>query len=149
MPLKIMARVFSNDGSPRVNEFQVNYLQDAALNYLSLGALSNADVVVTWSSSGQTSSSGSTFIFVQQLSPSGSFVGSPFQVTSFSSGENTEPSIAGLANGRFVVSWTMQVGLANPTVFFQLFNSQQTPYKQGSFSLKSGNNPQRLHLLLV
>jgi Bacterial Ig domain/RTX calcium-binding nonapeptide repeat (4 copies)/Haemolysin-type calcium binding protein related domain len=65
--------------------------------------LSNGGYVVTWTSYGQDGSSGG--IYGQRYSASGSAIGDEFQVNSYTSGGQYYPSVTGLADGGFFVTW--------------------------------------------
>jgi hypothetical protein len=85
-------------------EFRVNtYKKGFQLNP-SVAALSNGGFVVTWESwDGQDGSA--TGIYGQRYSPAGAKVGVEFRVNTYKLSEQYEPSVAGLGNGGFVVTW--------------------------------------------
>ena len=71
-----------------------------------VGVLSDGAVVVTWSSYGQDGSMQG--IFGQRLSANGARIGGEFQVNQFSPFNQRTPTIVGLSNGRFVVTWVSE-----------------------------------------
>jgi len=65
--------------------------------------LSNGNLAVAWCSLHQDK--GLEGVYARILTPAGAFVGDPFLVNQFTSNNQRQPSIATLANGRFVVVW--------------------------------------------
>ena len=75
----------------------------------------------------------------------GDTFGGEFPVTQFATGDQAEPTITALANGRFIVSWILQNG--DFDVHCQIFNADGT--RSGAeFSIESnavGNLYRRYH----
>jgi Ca2+-binding RTX toxin-like protein len=109
----IRARAFNADGSAQGSEF--GPIADTANESQSaVTGLSNGNYVIVWtdatSVAGDTSG---THIEASIFSGNGSTAGLPQNVvvyTSGTSGDQTEPSVVGLSDGNFLVSWTTPVG---------------------------------------
>jgi hypothetical protein len=72
-----------------------------------LAALSDGGFALAWSPNNPPQYDGSgNAVFVQAYDSAGRPSGPPLQVNSQANGDQTDPSIAGLADGRFVVTWT-------------------------------------------
>ncbi len=107
----IKAQVFAADGSKVGSEFRVNtQTADGQLAPVITG-LSNGGFVVTWFDNSQTlGDSEGTSIKAQVFSADGTPVGSETLVNSATSYSQFAPTVAGLGNGGFVVSWTDDSG---------------------------------------
>jgi hypothetical protein len=80
-----------------------------------IATLANGDFVVAW----YNGSTGN--IEAQLLSPAGSLIGSPVQVNTNTTGVTANLSVAGLANGDFVVTWADDNG-QTATIEDQIFS---------------------------
>jgi hypothetical protein len=108
----------------RVNSFTMN--DQGGFQKAPRVALSNAGFVVTWSSSGQDGSLDG--VYGQRYSATGGRAGNNFRINTHIADSQNEPSIAGLKNGSFVVTWTSnnQEGTNDGTlsgVYAQRFSS--------------------------
>ncbi|NVJ93346.1 MAG: cadherin-like domain-containing protein [Methylocystaceae bacterium] len=81
-----------------VNTYTNSYQQDAWVS-----GLENGGFVVTWESNGQDGSSYG--IYGQVFDSEGQRVGAEFQVNSYTLNSQDNPTVTGLPNGGFVVSW--------------------------------------------
>ncbi|MEM9216539.1 MAG: FG-GAP-like repeat-containing protein, partial [Cyanobacteria bacterium P01_F01_bin.150] len=84
-------------------EFQVNTYTRSSQTDPSVTALIDGSFVVTWESSLQDGSTNG--IFGQRYTASGSPINSEFQINTYTSGEQIEPSVTALNDGGFVVTW--------------------------------------------
>jgi len=93
---------FDSNGNKAGSEFQVNtwWIDDQRLP--SITSLSDGGFVVVWTGAGQGDSSG---VYGQRFDSNGSLVGSEFQVNTWTTDSQLNPSIASLSNGGFVVVW--------------------------------------------
>ena len=85
------------------NEFQVNTFTDNEQQYQSVTGLTDGGFVVTWESYGQDGSGYG--IYGQRYNSDGSTSGSEFRVNSTTNLDQGGPSVTGLADGGFVVTW--------------------------------------------
>jgi len=83
--------------------FQVNTHKKNWQYRSAVAALADGDFVVTWMSDGQDGSYSG--IFGQRFNNSGSPVGLEFQVNTSWKQQQVGPSVAGLADGGFIVTW--------------------------------------------
>jgi hypothetical protein len=90
--------------SPLGTDIQVNTFTTDQQRYPSIAALAAGGFVVTWSSNGQD---GNRYgIFGQRYDATGGTAGTEFQVNTFTTSEQLYPSVAALADGGFVVTWS-------------------------------------------
>ena len=82
-------------------EFLVNSYTTASQENPSIGRLTDGGFVIAWTSWWQDSSSAG--VFAQRYNAEGQKVGSEFQVNSYISSNQMRPSVAGLADGSFVI----------------------------------------------
>jgi len=98
----IFGQRYAQDGTTVGNEFQVNtHIGDQGLP--SIAALADGGWLVTWASSGQDGDG--MGIFGQRYAQDGTTVGDEFQVNTYTSDSQTDPSTAALADGGWVVTW--------------------------------------------
>ncbi|MCP3961492.1 MAG: ricin-type beta-trefoil lectin domain protein, partial [bacterium] len=102
----IQGRRYAVGGTPVGSEFQVNsYTTFGQLNP-SVAALTDGGFVAVWKSFG-SSGSDSSFFSIQgrRFTIDGTAVGNDFQVNSYTTSGQVNPSVASLAEGDFVVLW--------------------------------------------
>ena len=90
------------------SEIRVNTEQTNAQSNSAITTLINGNIVVTWQSSGQSSSdsgSNDSAIFGQLYNGVGTAIGTDFQINTDDSGSQYKPDIAALSDGGFVVTW--------------------------------------------
>ena len=100
----IYAQRYNFNGVAQGSEFKVNTFIAGDQTDPSIAALNGDGFVVTWASSGQDGSG--TGIYAQRYNVNGVAQGSEFKVNTFITGDQTNPSVIGLTNGGFVVSWS-------------------------------------------
>ena len=84
-------------------EFQVNTATADKQEVPSVTALSDGGFVVTWQSHDQDGDRDG--VYGQRYDSTGSPTGSEFQINTFTTGEQEDPAVAGLADGGFVAIW--------------------------------------------
>ena len=99
----IAGRIYSKDGSAYSDEFVVNDTYDDAQGNPSVTSLANGGFAVTWQSSNQDSSSFG--VYSKIYDNSGKVVTPEFLVNTYTSGDQSLPSITSLSNGNIVVTW--------------------------------------------
>ena len=121
----LRARLFNADGSPSANDFIVNTTRTAAQGELdqsqpTVTALDNGRFVITWKT---TIDSGNHNIRARLFNPDGTGAGNDFVVNTSSVSNNIQfkPVVASLADGRFVIAWGSNEGVA-PEVRARVFN---------------------------
>jgi len=99
----IYGQIFTSTGSKSGGEFRVNTFTANTQWISSVAALDSGRFVVTWVSSNQD---GSPFsIFGQIFTSTGSKSGGEFPVNTYTTDIQSEPSVAGLNNDAFVITW--------------------------------------------
>ncbi len=93
----------ATDGS----EFRINSYTTNSQLYASVAALADGGFVVTWSSLFQDGSG--TGIYGQRYTAAGAADGSEFRINTFVVNDQGIPTIAALAGGGFVVTWSSEV----------------------------------------
>jgi hypothetical protein len=99
----VFARRFSSAGAPLTDELQLNTHSDFGKADSSVAVSASGDFVVTWTSDDQDGSS--IGVFARRVSRAGAPLASEFQVNTYTSGPQGDPSVAADAEGRFVVAW--------------------------------------------
>ena len=108
----IKAQVFSATGTKVGSEFLVNSTTEGYQDLPTVTGLNNGGFVITWrDGSGLGGDASNSSIKAQVFSATGTKVGSEFLVNSTIAGAQWLPSITGLNNGGFVVTWTDDSGL--------------------------------------
>ncbi|MBW2991824.1 hypothetical protein KY345_01225, partial [Candidatus Woesearchaeota archaeon] len=99
--LGIFAKIYNSSGSVQVAEFLVNDYTTDNQRYPSVAGLENGDFVIAWHGP-DASNDG---IFAEIYNPDGTVQTSDFLVNSYTTSLQQFPSVAGLANGDFVITW--------------------------------------------
>ena len=102
----IRGQAFNSDGTARGFEFLVNTTTEGTVNYPSVADLSDGGFVVTWedfSKTGADTSGGA--VRGQAYNADGTMRGEEFLVNTTTVDDQRDPSVAGLSNGGFVVTW--------------------------------------------
>ena len=125
------AQLFSANGTPIGTEFVVNTTTVDDQEPGGITALANGGFVVTWEdSSGTGDVSGTWSIKAQVYDANGNRVGSQLDVNTTTAGNQLDPSVAGLANGNFVVTWEDNSGIGGDASGYgikgQLFGANGT-----------------------
>jgi hypothetical protein len=94
---------FDSNGNKVGSEFQVNTWMTNDQEYPSITSLSNGGFVVVWESYGQDGSF--LGVYGQRFDSNGNKVGSEFQVNTWTTDNQSGPSVTSLSNGGFVVVW--------------------------------------------
>lgn len=102
-PTGIAGRIYDKDGNAYSDEFVVNDTFSDAQGNPSVTSLANGGFAVTWQSSNQD---GSSFgVYSKIYDSSGNVVAPEFLVNTYTSGDQSLPSITSLSNGNIVVTW--------------------------------------------
>jgi hypothetical protein len=104
----IRTQIFNADGTLRGTEFIVNTPSNEANGLPEATILANGNSVVVWrvfNSLSDATHLPHHDLHAQIIAPDGSFVGPEFVVIEYAVQSASEPAIAGLANGEFVVAW--------------------------------------------
>jgi Ca2+-binding RTX toxin-like protein len=99
----VFAQRYDAQGDPQGGEVQVNTTSANDQFLAAVAALQNGGYVVAWSSVGQDGDD--LGVYAQRYEPDGSPAGTEFQVNAHTSGVQSDPAIAVLADGDFVVTW--------------------------------------------
>lgn len=98
----VYAQLFAASGTPVGGEVRVNTTLVGDQTFPSVAALAGGGYVITWLSAGQD---GGTSIQAQRFDASGAPVGPQMQVNTTTAGRQWDPSVSGLLDGGFVVTW--------------------------------------------
>ena len=103
----VQGQRYASDGSAVDAEFQVNTYTTARQTDPSVGSDADGDFVVVWQSEGSagTDSDGSS-VQGQRYASDGSAVGAEFQVNTYTTNTQVDPTVSLDADGNFVVVWT-------------------------------------------
>ena len=114
----------------RGSEFRVNSQTSGDQLRPEVAALANGGFVVVWNdASGTLGDNSGRSVKAQLYNASGAAVGGEFLVNTQTTGDQDEPSVIGLPDGRFVVTWTDRSGIGDgsfSSVQAQIFDATGT-----------------------
>jgi hypothetical protein len=124
--LGVFAQRFSSSGTPLSAEFQVSTFTTGDQRAGGVAASDDGDFVAVWASRSQDGEGYG--IFGRRFASDGTALAAEFQVNSYTSSYQSDPSLAAGADGSFVVAWRSytQDGSADG-VFAQRFGSSGAP----------------------
>jgi hypothetical protein len=99
----IIGQRFDSDWNKSGSEFQINTTISGDQLKPSISTLNDGSFVVVWESDGQDGSG--LGIYGQRFDSSGVAQGSEFQVNTYTTNDQSEPSVTALTDGGFVVVW--------------------------------------------
>jgi len=122
----VFAQRYASDGTERGTEFQVNTYTTAGQVDPAVAVSSNGDFVVAWESYGQDGDR--IGVFAQRYASDGTEQGAEFQVNTYTTDDQEDPSVAVAANGDFVIVWGSRDGRdgSDDAVFAQRYASDGT-----------------------
>ncbi|MCP4660615.1 MAG: DUF11 domain-containing protein [bacterium] len=103
--MDISGRRFGSDGAPIGNEFKVNTFTTNVQSSVSVSAASDGDFVVVWYSIGSDDTDNDGSIQGQRYASDGTALGGEFQINSYTTNYQRDPSVAVDSVGDFVVVW--------------------------------------------
>lgn len=125
----IYAQLYAADGTPIGGEFQVNSYTSSDQNEPAIAALTNGGFIITWKSDGQDGELGG--IYAQLYGADGTPIGGEFQVNTYTTSLQFAPTVAALADGGFVISWSSWGSFGpdttHPGVLAQRYAADGTP----------------------
>ncbi|MEM6782253.1 MAG: hypothetical protein AAF624_00775, partial [Bacteroidota bacterium] len=105
----IYAQRYAADGTLQGSEFRVNTFTTNNQSLASVALDDDGDFVIAWRGNGQDDPNDNTLgnvgVFAQRYAADGTPQGSEFQVNTFITGLQTQPSVAIDADGDFVIAW--------------------------------------------
>jgi hypothetical protein len=108
--LAVRAQLFTAGGAPSGSEILVNTTTIGAQTLPSLATLADGRLIVAWQDASLLGGDNSqTGIKAQLLDSDGSKIGTEFLVNTGTAARQQDPSVTGLADGRFVITWTSDV----------------------------------------
>ena len=100
--VSVFGQRFDSSGNPLGTEFQVNTFTTENQRYSSVASDSSGNFVVVWGGYGEEDYYG---IVGQRFDNGGNRLGGAFQVNTYTTSSQKEPSVASDATGNFVVVW--------------------------------------------
>ncbi|MEO5330577.1 MAG: tandem-95 repeat protein [Magnetococcus sp. YQC-5] len=142
----IYGQRYNADGSRAGHEFRVNTTTDysqAGPSATALKGVNAASFVVTWHSYAQDGSSWG--VYGQRYDANGSPVGSEFLINTYTTGQQSGPSVAPLDDGGFVVTWHSTQDVNGFGVYGQRFDANGlkagTEFKVNTFTYRDQYYP--------
>jgi len=142
----IYARFLSASKTWLANDVLVNTFTNNMQITPAIATLTNGNVIVTWASYGEVSSSSMLDIYAQILTPTGAKSGGEFLVNQFTSYNQRTPAVAALSNGRFVIvwvseqeRWTDAAGPPSVDIYGRVYDVYGSPVG-GEFLVNTGTN---------
>jgi hypothetical protein len=122
----IYGQRFNANGVPQGEEFRVNSFTTGQQKNPFAAMDEDGDFVIAWQGSAQDGNSDG--IFAQRYNTNGVPEGNEFRVNTFTTGAQTNPSVA-MNNNEFVISWTSSTNLEENDngVYAQRFNAAGIP----------------------
>lgn len=123
----IRGQYFDGSGVAQGGEFTINTATAGAQTNPELASDASGNVVVVWED--QSGQDGASYgVFAQRYDSSGNAVGGEFQVNTTTSGNQYQPQVTYLADGRFVVTWRDDSGIdgSGSGVMAQIFAADGT-----------------------
>jgi hypothetical protein len=103
----VQGQRYASDGTTQGAEFQVNTYTTFFQSNASVAAGGDGGFVVVWESYGSYGTDTSGFsVQGQRYAPDGSALGAEFQVNTYTTSDQGNPSVAAGADGEFVVVWS-------------------------------------------
>lgn len=118
----VFAQRFDATGTTVGGEFQVNAFTSGNQRKPVVASLADGGFVIAWSSFGQDGSNDG--VYLQQFDAAGTAVGGEVRVNTATAFSQNNPSVAGLAEGGYVVTWVSEFQDGDRTgVFAQRFDT--------------------------
>ncbi|MDA7425975.1 M10 family metallopeptidase C-terminal domain-containing protein [Thalassococcus lentus] len=119
-------RVFAADGTPLTSEIRVNQNDTGGPSHPEVAFLADGTFVVVWENSGVDGSGAG--VSGRHFSADGTPLGDEFTIPSDSSRSEFAVSITALADGGFVVAWSVYDSIAEqPSANFRIFDADAVP----------------------
>ena len=116
----IQGQRYAADGSPAGGQFQVNTYTTGFQYKASVAMDADGDFVVAWHGASAGTDVSGLSVQGQRYAADGSPVGGEFQVNTFTSSEQSYPSVAAAADGHFVVAWRSEGSFGTDTSGFSV-----------------------------
>jgi hypothetical protein len=100
----IYAQSYLANGAANGSNFQVNTSTNQDQEYSSIAFAGSANPIITWSSNSQDGSGWG--VYAQQVTPTGTLLGSEVQVNTYTQDNQFYSSVAGAASGDVAIVWT-------------------------------------------
>lgn len=114
--VSVQAQRYSSNGGALGAEFQVNTYTTDSQRFSSVVAMADGSFVVAWESLGSAGDDSSSYsIQAQRYASDGAAQGGEFQVNTYTTGAQQNPSVAAAEDGRFVVAWNSDGGNGTDT----------------------------------
>ena len=123
----IFSRQFNGAGRPLGPEFRVNTSRTAVESQPTIARDGDRQVVIAWQSRGDALDPSGFGVVARRFAPDGTPLGGEFLLNQTRRGEQSDPSIAFLADGRFVAAWQGAGGADSDGVYLREFFGNGTP----------------------
>lgn len=117
----VFAQRYASSGAPMGTEFRVNTYTLSDQSSSSVSCAADGSCTVAWISHGQDGSGYG--IFAQHYASTGSAIGTEFRVNTYTTSQQTNPSVSTAANGDIVVVWASNGQKIGTDVFGQRYAS--------------------------
>lgn len=110
----VAVRFLDASGNFLTQEMVANTHRSGIQGKPAVATLSSGEVVVVWSSAGQDGTGDG--VYAQRFTVGGAKLGGEFAVNQKTAGNQSDPAVAGLKSGRFVVVWASEVASGTTAV---------------------------------
>jgi hypothetical protein len=141
----IYAQRYTATGAVQGSEFRVNTYTTNNQNNPAVAMDADGDFVVTWTSANQEGEYGED-IYAQRYTASGAPDGSEFRINTYTTGSQTNASVAMAADGDFVVTWESSAKFAGKNgIYAQRYAAsgalQDSEFKVNTYTSSSQRDP--------
>ncbi len=138
----IYAQRYNANGIPQGSEFQVNSYTTSFQNSVDVAMDEDGNFVIVWNSFTQDGDTGG--IYAQRYNANGIPQGSEFQVNSYTTSGQNNPTVGMDADGNFVIAWDSP-SVNSLDIFAQRYSADGSPrgseFIVNSFTSESQKNP--------
>ena len=122
----VFGQRFDNNGNPVGSEFMVNTTTNRAQDEQAIAMAADGRFVVTWTNNSQFGMSLVDEVFGQRFNSDGSMNGAEFQVSTATSRNQNESSVAMDSDGHYVVSWINRYVIGMSPIYYSVSSQRYT-----------------------
>ncbi len=120
----VFAQRYGSDGSKVGSEFQVNTSSTGEQHQPTAVSMADGGFVIVWTSYGQDGTLNSDAIIGLRFDANGERIGSEFLVNTFADGDQLNPAITTLSDGKYVIAWDSPQDADGRGVYAQIFAAE-------------------------
>lgn len=126
----VLARRFDSGAMPLGSDFQVNTYTTDNQWFPTASTAADGSFVIAWQRTGPAGSGSSSQIIGRLYASDGSVAGEPFEVSAYTTGNQTFPAVSVQPDGQFAVVWDIPLTAGNANSQARLFDGDGTPLSE-------------------